>query len=79
MLGLLGLIPGWLKLAGIVAAGIALGIVVALIRKSGADAARVEGMVVQLDNVAKRQQAEIAVARATTAEKQKLRDKWSRD
>jgi len=77
---LLGLLkPYALKLlAGLAIAGAVLA-VLAGARNAGRTAERVDGMRRQLNNVKERTDVENRVAHAKPADRQRLRDKWSRD
>ena len=68
-----------LKLVGIIAGLAALGIAAYLIRKSGRDAARVEGLIEQLENVRTQQDVKETVDRADRPKLDKLQQPWTRD
>lgn len=81
---LLALLPGWaqgwaLKAALFFAALVAVGMVVLRIRESGRQAERVDNLVraVEAENV--RKKVDLAVARASPAERERLRAKVYRD
>lgn len=75
----LALLGSNLKAVAIVAAIVALGVAAYLLRKSGADAARVEGMIDQLNNVRTQQNVKETVDRSDRDKLNELQQPWSRD
>ena len=75
----LALLGSNLKAVAIVAAIVALGVAAYLLRKSGADAARVEGMIDQLNNVRTQQNVKETVDRADRDKLNELQQPWTRD
>lgn len=77
MLSFLNPLGAYVKIGLVVAGIVALSVLYVMVRKSGADAARIKGALDQLANVKKAQDAEIAVHRADAAERARLRKKWT--